>query len=133
MTHPEADRLNELAERVERASGPDRELDCAVFLAVWPGGRALSRPPFTASLDAAMTLVDLEVGADGYGHGYYPYIERTASLSGPTGWSVTLAHCFERYRAKAATPALALCAAALRAHALSNHQDTEVTREGVGE
>lgn len=75
--------LLELADRVEAATGPDRELDAAIWLAVTPGatrkqtvipangqrqgwtidetreatGRLIIVPHYTASLDAAMTLV----------------------------------------------------------------------------
>lgn len=72
MTDPKA--LLELAERVEKASGPDRELDRLIDpiarsdVVEWPGGglaRKLhdgrhvvhSAAHYTASLDAAMTLV----------------------------------------------------------------------------
>lgn len=60
--------LERLAERCERASGPDRELGADILRALgWTqdghnaytpdGDRALSIPDYTASLDAAMTLV----------------------------------------------------------------------------
>jgi len=66
--------LLKLAERVEAATGPDRELDCAIAVALErtdEGGSGFHRVfpddsvfeqvrslPFTASLDAAMTLFD---------------------------------------------------------------------------
>src|SRR5688500_8077881 len=50
----ETDELLELAECCERATGPDSELDAAIHHAV-PMGVFVS--DFTASLDAAMTLV----------------------------------------------------------------------------
>ena len=110
-----------LAERVERAEGPDRELDRAIkqaaghdwdYSADWDYWDALknekaSKPvakPYTASPDAAMTLAPP-----------------------PGKWSVTAGHAddwqaaiwFEDGRAldwrSAATPSLALTAAALRA------------------
>lgn len=100
-------RLSELAERCKDAQGPDRELDRMISLTSNDRDeRARINPPlFTASLDAAMTLV-------------------------PEGWSVALhSHYDEQSRASvylennhatfryAATPALALTAAALRARA----------------
>jgi hypothetical protein len=98
-----------LAERVEALSGPDREVDRAIVESVrgkpklgFQHGRI---DHYTASLDAAMSLVP-----DGYdwivGHtnaGLTVYAE-----CGGTGGD------FTRF---AATPALALTAAALRARA----------------
>lgn len=48
----------ELAERCEKASGPDRELDKAVALAVYGPEhcRYIEVPAYTSSIDAAMTL-----------------------------------------------------------------------------
>ena len=120
------DTLAALIERVEKATGPDAALDGIIWQAVTPAGswcqnsdgvwllrveddrtpgataRAYSHPPrYTASLDAALALVpegwQWVVGNMGNAH---VYEERTA------GKSVT---------AEAATPALALVAAALRA------------------
>lgn len=127
--------LLELAERVEGASGPDRELDQAIMDAVfqpwsgyvgahyegtnervidtgWVDGRGyrwIGAPRLTASLDSAMALVP-----EGCGQGSIRWngdsvvAEVWGSLANgmPTG--------------DGATPALALCAAALRARAYSN-------------
>jgi hypothetical protein len=120
--------LLELAERCERAEGPDRELDARIAelaianLQVLPAGTgawlvledgrqrdASAVPAYTASLDVAMTLVP---------EGNLPrrlYIrdEATAVFLGDL-------------EALAATPALALCAAALRArHAMQGQPDEE--------
>jgi hypothetical protein len=112
--------LLELAERCEKATGPDRELDELIDKAALPHEWANeffdpSRhdlPRYTALLDAAMTLVPEEAW-----------------------WSVMRAPCAEGYDAevasddhrRAATPALALCAAALRALA---HQTAEERDNG---
>ena len=109
--------LLELATRVEQASGPDEHLDCAIALATgwepaasWvgmllsPAGEWGCLPSFTASLDAALTLVP--AGWDwclSRGSGE-PAIASMAPAMGVDGPMST-----------AATPALALCAAALRA------------------
>ncbi len=115
----------ELAARVEALDGPDREVDRHLARVVgWhPAGvddRLLkgdaawlyenSCPAYTASLDAAMTLK-------------------------PQGWRLVglsehlapLPHCkarlqfwYDESHGQAATPALALCAAALRAREPSN-------------
>jgi hypothetical protein len=150
MTTPN---LEDLAVRVEQASGPDRELDCLIWCAElgirpeWQGqclvagiegvigwidpgehqrnfhtnrsatGPA-SVPAYTASLDAAMTLLDQygvllhlsDIGADGlpYARVGRPDLDEAPIFTGISSGV-----------AKDATPtsglALALCAAALRA------------------
>lgn len=115
------DELVKLAARCEAASGPDRELDREIAISVghpWDyvadwGLRGHERPtafPYTASIDAAMTLVPEEcwevgvratLGGKGFAYISAPRAEKNAG------------HI--HYGANAATPALALCAAALRA------------------
>jgi hypothetical protein len=118
-------RLEELAAKCEWATGSDRELDVAIVYALYPDighyeGQCIGDDPifwhepyrkqpcpfFTTSLDAATTLV-------------------------PEGWQWAIdsygrASCFRPDAPKpwpcagglnATRPALALCAAALRAHA----------------
>lgn len=108
-----ADTLNKgLIERLEAASGPDRQLDYLIADAVF--GKV--KPPFqrghcekyTASLDAAMTLVP-------EGHRNNWSLIGFDGLGGPSDlpWQADVADCL----ADAATPALALCIAALRAQA----------------
>jgi hypothetical protein len=106
-----------LAERVERAAGADRELDAEIAVAVTPGmfcdggyvgftGAGDMRPPpaYTASLDAAAALVPAGCG---YQLRRSPNGRTVAYLwDGKGFWSPTVV---------AATPALALTAAALRA------------------
>jgi hypothetical protein len=101
-----------LAERCERAAGPDRELDVDIAEQVSLWTQQLTAPDFTTSLDAAMTLVPegLEWGAGTYGN---------PDTEGPWAWCATQqqsAECEFGY-SRGATPALALCAAALRARA----------------
>jgi hypothetical protein len=117
----------ELAERIEKATGPDRELDetiaCALHIAqnrngfiYWMNEAGSTDVlwhhaiKFTASLDAAMTLVP---------EGWLPIIDAASEDDAVLVdlWArVTVApHKPKRRHAKAATPALALCAAALRA------------------
>jgi hypothetical protein len=132
--------LLDLAERCEAATGPDRDIDGWIAVAVDPdrqtivgekpgrfprdpiygpasevmekiGGRDgadyLCAPAYTASIDAAMSLVPegwrFEVTTTGFKPG--------ASIVSPKG---TFTNGGGAY---AATPALALCAAALRARA----------------
>lgn len=132
--------LMELASRVEAGEGPDRELDVRISLALSgipysdsdvidmlairdePTGYGVYRPAdeyvpaYTASLDAAMTLIGSDVywrlGNDGEGPDVSAFKATVTSGEGPT---------LTFHDAVAATPALALTAAALRARA---HQGT---------
>jgi hypothetical protein len=139
MTHnPEqSERLLALAARVEAAEGPDRELDCRItcHLNGWDfrkimhrnsdayhngfwafrtsdGDKSTSMAPFfTKSLDVAMTLIP----------GQYR-LGTLMEFDGDGRWAAKL---FNRGKpgglpaAGGASAALALCAAALRAHAHS--------------
>jgi hypothetical protein len=123
--------LLELADRCEKATGPDRELDADIasslgwrfrpsfratmIVAFDPSGIARPAPRPTSSLDAAMSLVPegWRVGEMG---------ETVIECDDP--WQVKLLEKrFSGERAKcaqgdAATPALALCAAALRSRSV---------------
>jgi hypothetical protein len=129
-----------LAERCEAATGPDWKLDGLIAdeLSDWEnlGGhweqhkvsgerRRTSYPPaplYTASIDAAMTLVP-----EGWAVGsleWWPMRSRGAGITlletgsiGGADWHGYDALFHADARARAATPALALCAAALRARA----------------
>jgi hypothetical protein len=129
--------LNTLADRVEKLAGPDREVDAMIAVALDLEGEGMNPrrfrllhtdyggnnsyaaigkhhprlPAYTASLDAAMTLVpvgwtyiNLEICARGTDEQHCRCsVEREAGDDE------------ERVHAYAATPALALVAAALRA------------------
>lgn len=134
-----------LAERIEALEGPCRETDAEIYSALFPekvpspivqsgyGWRfdgqgwwcetgedaraprnSIYPPDYTASLDAAMTLVPegLRWCVDDIGkpQGVHSFIEDIADFSDD-------AAC---YKANASTPALALCAAALRAQEAHN-------------
>lgn len=102
--------MQDLIKRIEAASGPDREINAEILLMIggkkrgmdwWIEfayiGRAI--PAYTASIDAAMTLVpEGEIWAIDY-------------LRSPK----TVARVGAFNQGSAATPALALCAAALKA------------------
>jgi len=147
MTQATADELLALAERVEQATGPDREIDLAIFGAldmplpekyadmlvslawnedqrafIYQLGDMQVRyepAPYTASLDAALSLVpeghrwlvDKRPFAEGRSDGYRAqvyregYYYKSDMSDTPTSW--------------AASPATALTAAALRARAHS--------------
>lgn len=120
--------LSSLIERLEKASGPDREIDALIFVAVdardpalrvarsTPLGwyveagddedRPLLQPEYTKSLDAALALCERVL---------------PAGWCGNVDWGVrmpsaTLKHVgLDMYVAFAATPPLALCLALLRA------------------
>lgn len=126
-----------LADRCEAATGSDRELDAHIAVGLGIGARGLlsddheylirtrkddecapgtywfqcrsgrslrTAEPYTASLDAAMTLV-LE------GHAFTIYSDGCAGVAPVEADDTPVADVW------AATPALALCAAALRARA----------------
>ncbi len=110
-----SENLLALAARCENATGPDRELDADIALTqgwtehpgdnwIGPFGQ-IAVPYYTASLDAAVTLVPGPawwwVEAQPLVHGAY--------LSG----------CGDERVARGTTPALALCCAALRARPTS--------------
>ena len=117
--------MTELARRCEEAEGPSRELDADIALTQgwhelpgdnWCGPRGeIGVPTYTASIDAAMSLVPSntehtvvfwQIGNDGEGANPADYLARILICSNLTS---------KEYRATAATPALALCSAALRA------------------
>jgi hypothetical protein len=90
--------LTPLIERVEAASGPDREIDVLIMRWVENIGGPAEKPlPYTGSIDAAMTLV----GDDCFRVERHPMYGVYAFVGDDDAY--------------AATPALALVAAALRA------------------
>jgi hypothetical protein len=111
-----------LAERCEQAAGPDRELDAEIFVSVTQGmffkghlvgligsGVMYEADTYTASLDAALTLV-----LDGWRW----WIN---SSSFARCWLVANDEIADKAQSeKCATPALAICAAALRARAAAH-------------
>jgi hypothetical protein len=125
-----------LAQRCEDAEGPDRELDTAVFAHLRPDLRIADKadldrfpgdpirftngfllfkvPLFTASLDAALTLVPegmiWMLTNSGTDHPTAPDFTKATAIVGD--WRDT-----QLGLNVAATPALALCAAALKARA----------------
>lgn len=115
--------LMALAERCEKASGPDRDLDRQIDHVRWPVPQPAYHlelslrdkwnvPHFTASIDAALTLVP-----DGWKWSLHsadhagPPCAYCVPNMGRLPWPVWVDDVY------AATPALALCAAALRARA----------------
>jgi len=116
------ERLRELAERCEQATGPDRELDAAIFnwmrdnAGLVPSRSHLAYPfyAFTESLDAAMTLVP-----EGYGWWLYRYETPQGSQASVAIPEEALTRCYSK------TPALALCATALRARAALHHEGAD--------
>lgn len=112
--------LLELAERCEKAEGPDRELDRLIGATIYqlevgrtvPGIEGCYSPEYTASLDAALTLAP-----EGW-----PVFHLFNCHLGPDRWIWEADLAPQRsyadiLRGQAATPALALCAASLRARA----------------
>jgi hypothetical protein len=123
MTDPAT--LLALAERCEQATGPDKELDFTIDDFMLKHGAETDRIrnpryvlPYTASLDAAVTLVP-----EGY---YWQAANGKRRHSEPQACAdLFVAHGPNRgdmsFTADAATAALALCAAALRARAAMLH------------
>lgn len=102
--------MDDLIQRIEAAEGADRALDYDIAHLTGDhfrnGGKA---PAYTASIDAALTLVP---------EGYDWSLDNFDGDRGrPHAWV-----CKDGpfYNATAATPALALCAAALRAKEISD-------------
>lgn len=127
--------MTKLSERVERLEGPDREIDCLIGVAVgwfvtepnkgwpdrmdyidirggtksYPGGgfdQLVSR--YTASLDAAMSLVP-------EGYSWILYSDGSCEV-GPTPIAGSMMDA--EFTVDAETPAIALCAAALKSRGL---------------
>ena len=138
----DTEKLNELAARCEASDGPDRDLDWMVAdaighqaferkVAIWPPfmpGSKLDKtvPYYTASLEAAMTLVpegwnwmagnrDQPVARAYVNNGQLHYAGYGTRRNPKHLWSEVVA----------ATPALALTAAALKARALAGEGATE--------
>jgi hypothetical protein len=123
MTDPAT--LLALADRCEQAAGPDKELDFTIDDFMLKHGAETDRIrnpryvlPYTASLDAAVTLVP-----EGY---YWQAANGKRRHSEPQACAdLFVAHGPNRgdmsFTADAATAALALCAAALRARAAMLH------------
>lgn len=135
--------LTELAERCEKAEGPDRELEYAIWDALnpprivdaelprdfgrLPGVKEPERyaPDYTSSLDEALTLVPegwawnlanhdtALLGAGDPKKAFGACLAAPEMKGGPEPWTEDR----DVFNSDAATPALALCAAALRARA----------------
>ena len=132
--------LLQLAERVEQASGPNRALDAAIHVALFipseragridvdelrgvvgwhpidgPYQSAVDAKRFTSSIDAAMTLVP---------EGWERIQQEQARVSDGSVRCWATVDNWPASPRRCATPALALCAAALRARAASNTGET---------
>lgn len=122
--------MKDLIERLEKAEGPDRELDYAIEAVMHPwlaegsyrrlagdngwhsptppikgGDKIASARDFTASLDAALTLVP---------EGRW-WVLNSGVQSGAARAQVDAGTAWQSYEAHGATPAIATCIAALRA------------------
>jgi hypothetical protein len=116
--------LLELAERCEKATGPDRGLDKAIAAVVhlkqltYQSPEWIKDPEFTASLDAAMTLVP-EGALWKVDHGITWSDEQSTSNGRNYRAGVGIGDVPAKWSdgVSAASPAFALCAAALKARA----------------
>lgn len=131
--------LLKLAERVEALRGPDREVDSAIDSLTFRGpfearlcgcigkclpghpaydGACVSVPHYTASLDAAMTLVPKTMSLVDLTLSWEPPEPEVFPACSITWYPAAVIHNGKDWHAltaSGATPALALCAAALRA------------------
>jgi hypothetical protein len=115
------DELLELAERCEQATGPDAALDYDILCVADPRalrtGKLPGDPRYTASLDAAMTLVrDSDVWGvskqERNPNADY-YYQASVMPFGPRPWGEAIGN----------TAPLALCAAALRSRAATREDE----------
>ena len=113
MTQQNRETLLALADRAEKATGPDRPISWDIWEelgkpAIDQGSRDGSAPAYTASIDAAMTLVP---------EGWEPIIDcrRTVEVQLETIAVDPETLDPRKVYVTGVTPALALCAAALRA------------------
>lgn len=95
-----------LIERLEAASGPDRELDDAILLLVF-NDAAINPPAFTASLDLAMTLLP-----DGQP---WAWSGEFSDYSYANCWLDVPEYDGIPFEGRGANPAIALCIAILSA------------------
>ncbi|WP_324807256.1 hypothetical protein SH584_11585 [Sphingomonas sp. LY29] len=116
------DGLLSLARRCEEAAGPEYALERDIHAALGPAQRAIPLN-YSASIDAAMMLVpegcDWALEIWGRPRGIYTSNKPSAWVEGAE-------------RAFAATPALAFCAAALRARAAIAMETQSAMTEGHG-
>lgn len=103
--------MTNLSERVMSLSGPDREVDAEIWRIIHPTSQYRLAPSYTASIDAAMTLVP-------EGHKYWNL--GGSPTRGFAGAGLYGAVIDDQFYGEAQTPALALCAAALLAREASN-------------
>lgn len=106
--------IEELAGRMQSLKGPDREVDLLIMRYVENiGGPSAAAMHYTGSLDAAMTLIPLGVGAQS------PHVLISVAPSAiarpPAKCEILDTLCGRGISANAATPAIAICIAALRA------------------
>lgn len=116
--------MNDLIERLEAAEGPDRELGLAISIAC---GMETPHLCPTASIDAALKLVPEGWWLAGLSFSHPDFRsfqdrEWHAEIAGPVSWVEYDGFPEPEFNCEggnAATPALALCAAALRAREAS--------------
>lgn len=101
--------MTDLITRLERAEGPDRELDAMIQHRITSGmgcGAAQDAPRYTASLDAALALVP---------DGWHMSVNTTVGALLQGSAAVRDRDGGPSFASAASTPALALAAAALKA------------------
>lgn len=103
---------DELLERLREATGPNFDLECAIFKAIGGSRFEYDAPPpnYTASIDTALTLVPQEQSSN-----FEVCLEQHKRRT-RTWWSVIIGHFnFGAWTAEHSSPAIAICIAALSA------------------
>jgi len=127
---PDREVLKELIDRVERASGPDREIDKAIAIFVeWTAtgkeppetgtpdywySDAFGMPAYTASIDAALSLVER------FRPGWHWYVDDRTAAVWPEG-------VYDESDVAAATPALSIILALLKSLTSGDSNDRHRT------
>lgn len=122
--------MKDLIERLEKAMGPDRELDGAIFCACvprmaecwphWSKQERLNMPPrYTSSIDAALTLVPT---IDGERLDWLVGFDDDVAIA-----DVSRPHDERKFQ-PGSMPAIALCIAALKARAIPPNSGSDEAR-----
>lgn len=108
----ETNLLDGLIARLKAATGPDRQLDAAIWEAIFPAEQGTLAPDYTTSLDVALTLIPddwtaWELRSAGRKTRFTAELSQLREIDGGGGWVF----------GRASTPALAMCIAAINARA----------------
>mgnify|MGYP000202068932 CR=1 FL=1 len=141
--------MNDLIQQIEALTGPDREVDLAILNAIgrgqwrWldrdretitkdkygpgaPGNPVCSLEKYTSSVDDAMTLVPEEDSSN-----FELSLEQSKRRK-RTFWTAIVGHIhYDAWVLDCPTPALAICAAALKAREYTGHSASSDSGRGT--